>query len=142
MIDGQLQHLRGSPNASATVPILNGCRELHRPHRWTSNAVGNALRDYLFYNDGFRCLRENNVELDPAYYLVKERITHHNRRDHFGKPRPTWKVPTSMHSPLEPFPDDKRPKTDLFDLPGENIVSYLSFISKKKSFQIYLLFSQ
>jgi hypothetical protein len=60
-------------------------------------------------NDGFSCLRDAGVALDPAYYLVDERITLDSLPEHAGKPRPIWTPPKSLKS-LKPFPFDIRPR--------------------------------
>jgi hypothetical protein len=76
LVAPQLLKTRGAHNTSAVQRILDGCMADNRDHRWSPTAVGNALREYLFYNAGYQCLLDdNNIELDVAYYKRHERVT-------------------------------------------------------------------
>lgn len=105
----QVQDRRGSPEPGGVEEALRGCLQTERERRWSPSAVANVLRDYLVRNNGFACLRDAGVLLDPAYYLVDERITLDSLPEHAGKPRPLWDPPLSLKS-LKPFPFDYRPK--------------------------------
>lgn len=75
LIAPQLLETRGALNASAAQRILDGCMANNRDRRWSPTLVGNALREYLYHNGGFDCLRLSNVELDRAFYRKSDRIT-------------------------------------------------------------------
>jgi hypothetical protein len=105
----QVQERRGSPEPGGVEEALRGCLQSDRERRWSPSAVANVLRDYLVRNGGLACLSDAGVALDPAYYLVDERITLDSLPEHAGKPRPVWMPPKSLKS-LKPFPFDFRPR--------------------------------
>lgn len=81
LIAPNLLEARGARNATAVTHILEGCMADAREHRSSPTAIGNALREYLHYNDGFKCLAHSNIELEASYYLKHERITSESLRD-------------------------------------------------------------
>jgi hypothetical protein len=104
-----IQERHGSPDPNGVADALHGCLQPQRERRWSASAVGNTLRDYLARNNGFDCLRDAGVSLDPAYYDVKQRITLDNLEQFATRARPVWTPPTHV-TKLDPFPGDVRPK--------------------------------